>query len=51
MHTTSVNKVVNDHMMIIVNKYALIHLKRTRQKEQTYNTLIQELIKKWNYEK
>jgi len=39
-----------DHTTIILNKDTKDDLKKLGQKGQTYDDLIQELIKKWNDE-
>jgi len=51
VHTTiGANKDTRDHTTIILNKDTRDDLKKIGQKGQTYDDLIQELIKKWNDE-
>ncbi len=51
MHTAiSANRDTGDHTTIILNKYTRDNLKKIGQKGQTYDDLIQKMIKKWNDE-
>ena len=50
MHTTIGVKNTIDHTTIILDKDTRDDLKKIGQKGQTYDDLIQELIKKWNDE-
>ncbi len=49
MNTTiDVNTGTRDHTTIILNKDTRDDLKKIGQKGQTYDELIQKLIRKWN---